>query len=125
MTEEELVESLTGVCLLSGSVKQPKARKVAREALLDLCGLVVALRRRVERLEDRPELKYRGVWRADEEYTVNSAVTHDGSVFIARAQSVGVRPGDGDLWQLAVKRGRDARAQVIRTSDDAAARKDK
>ena len=86
----------------------------------DLGCLVVYAIGRVAELEARPELKYRGVWRADEEYTDNSAVTHDGSVFIARAQSVGVRPGDGDLWQLAVKRGRDARAQVIRHEKDTA-----
>ena len=106
VTEEQIVESLTGVCMLSDAVKQPAARKVAREGLLDLCGLVVALRRRVERLEDRiPE--YKGVWSSNGKYMPGAMVTYDGSLWFCKADTTD-KPGTSEGWQLCAKRGRDA-----------------
>jgi len=81
---------------------------------------IADLEKKVEELERRKMPEYKGVWKPDQEYGDNSLVTHDGSMFIARAQSKGVRPGDGSLWTLCVKRGRDARAPAL----GAVARKD-
>lgn len=41
-------------------------------------------------------------------YADNAVVSHDGSMFIA-LQSTDTEPGTDATWQLAVKRGRDAR----------------
>ena len=111
MTEEQLVESLTGVCLLSDAVKQPKARQAARAALLDLCGLLVALRRRVERLEAQKVPEYKGIWDRNSKYTKGDMATFDGSLFFCKAEAGTTdKPGTGGAWQLCAKRGRDARA---------------
>ena len=110
VTEEEIVESLTGVCMLSDAVKQPNARTAARSGLLDLCGLVVALRRRVERLEAQKIPEYRGVWSSDGKYTKGDMATFDGSLWFCKAETTD-KPGTGDGWQLCAKRGRDAPAR--------------
>jgi hypothetical protein len=80
------------------------------EALKDFASMCVALSQRIERLEKRPELKYLGVWNSEHDYPECSAVTFDGSIWIAAISSKGLRPGDGSqAWRLAVKRGRDGR----------------
>ena len=66
--------------------------------------------KRIAALEARPAgLKYVGIWDGSDSYAADEAVTHNGSLWIAREPSRGVRPGDGRAWQLAVKRGKDAR----------------
>lgn len=54
--------------------------------------------------------RYKGVFqRAQaEEYSAGSWVTHSGSMWVALRSAPGV-PGEGDGWQLAVKRGSDGR----------------
>jgi hypothetical protein len=64
---------------------------------------------RIKQLEERPDLKYLGVWRQDQVYGSGNFVTDGGSVWHAQRASVGERPGCGDAWALAVKKGRDAR----------------
>lgn len=64
---------------------------------------------RIEALEARPELKYLGVWASEKVYGAGNFVTEGGSVWHAQRASVGEKPGAGDAWQLAVKKGRDAR----------------
>jgi HK97 family phage prohead protease len=53
------------------------------------------------------EHKYFGVWTAGS-YMEHNSVTHKGSLWIALADTEG-EPGTTEDWQLAVKRGRDAR----------------
>jgi hypothetical protein len=54
-------------------------------------------------------LEYRGIWQRAVAYCRGAAVTHDGSLFIALADTEGAEPGSSaSAWQLAVKRGRDA-----------------
>jgi hypothetical protein len=101
-----------------GEVAEELSRKNIKNAILTLAGEVVALRRRVKELESRPAaLSYQGVWSAATEYNKGAAVTHDGSIFIATIQSKGVRPGDGNSWVLAVKRGKDARPDMDRVRE--------
>jgi hypothetical protein len=69
---------------------------------------IVALRAKVEALEARPPMTYRGVWRAGL-HPENSAVTSDGSLWIAMVPTE-QKPGTDDSgWRLAVKSGRNGR----------------
>jgi hypothetical protein len=66
---------------------------------------------RIEALEKQAaEFKYVGVWRAGENYRKNNFVTHDGSLWVCLADNTEGRPGQSLQWQLAVRKGRDARA---------------
>lgn len=51
---------------------------------------------------------YRGVYQAEQQYQPGQGVTWDGSMWVALRET-DARPGTDDSWQLAVKRGRDAR----------------
>ena len=69
------------------------------------------LLRRIEELERRHALPYNGVWGASDAYTAGELVTHDGSMWIAKRESIGRRPGnDPNVWTLVVKRGKDGRS---------------
>jgi hypothetical protein len=66
---------------------------------------IAALRAQVAELEARPALKYLGVFRDDgRKYSEGSAVTHDGSLWIA-LKATTERPNGSADWQLAVKSG--------------------
>ena len=68
------------------------------------------LEKRVAELEAKPTTKYRGVWKTDTLYADGEMVTDHGSVWASKANNNASRPGGGNsTWQLAVKRGRDAR----------------
>jgi HK97 family phage prohead protease len=54
------------------------------------------------------EHDYFGVWTAGEQYKAHNAVTKNGSLWIALCDTQD-EPGATDDWQLAVKKGRDAR----------------
>ena len=89
-------------------IKDYVGRKVEERAAV-LSAEIAELEKRVTRVEDRPELKYAGVWRANTAYAEHAAVTHDGSIWIAREATI-LEPGDGSSsWTLAVKKGRDAK----------------
>lgn len=47
-----------------------------------------------------------GVYRADSDYTKGDGVTFGGSFWIAQKAAPG-KPGEGEGWRLAVKKGRD------------------
>ena len=74
---------------------------------------VARLDSRLTRVESEPRPHYLGVWKAEDAYGAGACVTWDGSMWIARIPSTGLKPGDGAMsaqaWALAVKRGRDAR----------------
>jgi hypothetical protein len=55
-----------------------------------------------------PWLVYRGVFVAGTSYTPGDVVTWAGSAWICDGPTT-AKPGDGDGWTLAVKRGRDGR----------------
>lgn len=57
-----------------------------------------------------PSLVDRGIYSAERAYGVADGVTWAGSYWIAkRAVAPGEKPGVGDAWRLAVKKGRDGR----------------
>lgn len=68
-----------------------------------------ALCKRVDELEKRPILQYRGVWTSGTSYPAGSCVTWAGSSWIAK-EPTSAKPGDGATsWQLAIKAGRDGK----------------
>ena len=66
------------------------------------------LEARIRELEAKPALKYCGVWRQGEIYNTGDFTTDHGSLWHAKSVTL-ARPGTDDTWQLAVKRGRDAK----------------
>jgi len=51
----------------------------------------------------------RGVWRETEQYYAMNGVTFSGSYWIAQKDNPENKPGEGDGWRLAVKKGRDGK----------------
>ena len=66
---------------------------------------VAPLRARIKALEERPQMRYRGVWHEGMECRVGDLVTHSGSIFYCHAPTTKMRPGPSADFQLAVKRG--------------------
>ncbi|HEY4136489.1 MAG TPA: hypothetical protein VGO34_14890 [Alphaproteobacteria bacterium] len=58
-----------------------------------------------------PVVLDRGVFKEGEAYRQGDGVTMGGSFWIARTDTT-ARPGDGETWRLAVKKGRDAKEPV-------------
>lgn len=55
-----------------------------------------------------PTVIDRGVYKAEQEYAHGDAVTFGGSMWIA-TKDTSAKPGDGEDWRLAVKKGRDGK----------------
>lgn len=95
--------------LSSAVLKSP----VDHEHFYGLVGQLIeaigVLRSEVHELRKRPDLKYLKVWDATKVYGSGNFVTDGGSMWHADRASVGEKPGSGDAWTLAVKKGRDAR----------------
>jgi hypothetical protein len=91
--------------------------KLIGHALADTVQLVrkediAPLIARISELEARPTMKYCGVFDLQQNYKVGDFVTDDGSLWHCCSPTCGVRPGSmPEIWQLAVKRGRDARGR--------------
>jgi hypothetical protein len=56
-----------------------------------------------------PVLVYRGVYAVERVYRPGDCVTFGGSAWVCHCLT-STRPGEGDEWQLAVKRGRDGKS---------------
>ena len=81
----------------------PKARALIGCILEALCEATD----RIAALERQP-FEYTGVHVADKAYRKGQFATCDGSLWACMRDTV-QRPGDGSDWQLAAKKGRDAR----------------
>jgi DNA-binding transcriptional MerR regulator len=64
----------------------------------------IELERRIEELEARPSLHDAGVYEAGTAYAKGAAVSHSGSYWVAKADTV-ARPGESTQWRLIVKKG--------------------
>jgi hypothetical protein len=53
--------------------------------------------------------KYTGVWSSEREYAENNWCTYDGSLWCALRAGKGAKPGDGDSWKLAVRKGQNGK----------------
>jgi hypothetical protein len=68
------------------------------------------LKKRIDELERRPSVDYKGVWEEKGLYGRGSVVTWAGSCWYAKDASVSRRPGtDPSAWVLMVKRGADGK----------------
>ena len=63
---------------------------------------------RLDELEQRPSLAYRGAWSDGCAYARGSFVSHQGSIWHSNEDQNASRPGASDAWTLAVKRGQRA-----------------
>src|SRR5688500_2391348 len=100
MGESEFVDKVAGAL----------AARDIYAAVAEICGLVMALRRRVAELEARPTLKYRATWVDGLIYEKGQLVTLGGSVWHCNARTT-TRPTTHDgSWHLAVKAGRDGKS---------------
>jgi hypothetical protein len=63
---------------------------------------------RLAKLEAAPQLKYTGTFETGRKYQPGEFTTDDGSLW-ACVRETTTRPGAGDAWKLACKRGRDGR----------------
>lgn len=94
------------VAFISATLKQlfPTFNIMIARAMLPALGEV---EQRLEALESR---EYQGVFDPLKAYSKGAFVTSKGSMFVATVDTTGVVPGDGNVWKLAVKRGRDAKS---------------
>lgn len=68
------------------------------------------LRARIDALEKADaEREFKGVFSTTQTYKKGNSVAHNGSLWIAKADNPGYPGTVGNFWQLACKRGRDAR----------------
>ena len=68
-----------------------------------------SLLKRIEALEAKQVITDAGVWDQFKTYSAGALVSHQGGGWIAQVESKGVRPGDGALWRLAIKRAKEVR----------------
>jgi hypothetical protein len=64
-----------------------------------------ALETRVAAFEQKPHVKFCGVWKAGTTYSRGDAAVHQGSLWICKVATPGEPSKDFVGWQLAVKRG--------------------
>jgi hypothetical protein len=85
----------------------PAIKTFVEKSMRPVMDQFITLEQKVAEIQQRPTLKYRGVWSAQETYPASTFITHAGSVWHSDVESTGVRPGEGGnvIWRLAVKRG--------------------
>jgi hypothetical protein len=106
---------------VKNSIKEVRAKtkcsdmQATMAVLASLFAANIQLQHRMKALEQKPTLKYRGIWSEGTFYEANALVTHGGSLWIAKSQSRGRTPGirseveESAPWQLCAKRGKDGR----------------
>jgi hypothetical protein len=90
-------------------IAMESAKEFNQDVMIDVLAKSLGpILKRIDTLEAQFEQrKYFGVWDQGE-FKQHNMVTHGGSLWIALCDTVG-KPGETDDWQLAVKRGRNAR----------------
>jgi hypothetical protein len=82
------------------------AAKAAADPLRERLEAVEA---RLLQVENRPELRYRGVWEISRQYQAGDICTDHGGMWHCN-QPTTDRPGEGaTAWRLCVKKGRDGK----------------
>ena len=66
---------------------------------------------RIEKLERRVPIAYRGLWNEDEQYAVGDIVSWGGTAWYCKSVNSGQKPAmtSPDFWNVFVKRGRDGK----------------
>jgi hypothetical protein len=87
----------------------PEIASFVKQAIAPLIERIAALESRADTAEQRG-LEYCGNYQRAMNYRRGSAITEDGCLWIAtRDVNPGEKPGEHPAWQLAAKKGRDAR----------------
>jgi hypothetical protein len=96
--------------MFDGAAFGRELSEIFKAALKERDDKIAALEARIIDMEKHiAAMTYKGVWRDGERYRKNNFVTHDGSVWICLRDIEG-KPGQSLEWQLAVRKGKDARA---------------
>ncbi|PAP92153.1 hypothetical protein [Mesorhizobium wenxiniae] len=84
---------------------------VQKANFLWLSGRCMSLETCLAEIENRPTLKYAGVWSASTTYVPGEIVSHGGSSWHSNIKSQGLQPGESNpaSWTLMTKRGRDGK----------------
>jgi hypothetical protein len=100
-----LENAVTDMVLLMASQKWQTLDVIATS----IANVIGPLTERISTLESQLEQRsYKGVWQREASYREHNLVTFGGNIWIA-LKDTGAQPGQGDDWQLAVKKGRDGR----------------
>jgi hypothetical protein len=78
------------------------------DALFKERGIVAWLNDRLEAIEQRPVVRYCGVFDPTRQYVPGNLITSSGSVWHCDSACTGTRP-PGPPWTLAVKHGKDGK----------------
>jgi hypothetical protein len=70
----------------------------------DIVPLITALQARLTELE-QTALRDGGIFSVGKAYAPGSVVSHSGSLWVAKCDTTGVRPGTGSNWRMMLKRG--------------------
>jgi hypothetical protein len=77
-----------------------------KELHTELSGKIDPLVKRVVALEGAAKCEWRGTWREGQSHPPGSLITHQGSLWVATAETNGTRPGSSPYFKLVVKAGR-------------------
>jgi hypothetical protein len=70
----------------------------------DILPLIEAQQKRITELE-QSTLRDGGIFSVGKAYGPGTVVTHSGSLWVAKCDTAGVRPGTGSNWRMMLKRG--------------------
>lgn len=83
----------------------PPLREFIEKSIRPLADRIGHMQRKITELEERPPAEWE-IYDPSKTYKAGVFVTYAGSMFFARSESKGVKPGSGDAcWKLCVKRG--------------------
>jgi len=98
------------------------SRKDLREANKELASMLVHVLRRLEKIEARPQLRYRGHWADGQTFAPNDIAYLGGSAWISLTHTSEKPSTKSPDWEIFTKSGRDGRdGKDLR--DDANARR--
>ena len=116
---EQLLEQ--SVVQLEGALHALEAKVAAMPAAIGRAlggmrkDLAESLGARLDAVEARSAVRYRGIWASDQTYDAHDLVTCRGGGWIAQAgMAPGVRPGSESAWRLCIKSDTSELAKLVR-----------
>jgi hypothetical protein len=94
---------------MTGEQLNESVHELAVETKKHVAAKIAPLEERIAALEARRSLRYSGICERGQAYGEQEAVTHQGSLWIATRDTVGIPGTENSAWQLAAKRGRDGK----------------
>ena len=90
---DAMVSAIAGA--IKGAIEGPRVH-----------GRIAELEQRIKALEQRPLLKYAGVWRSGNSYAEGQLTTHQGGLWLSTDPTTSTPGTPGSGWRLIVKQGR-------------------